>query len=74
VEFCSDFLHICQLGEQDENGIVRLNIDFLICIKYIFLWQNFVSAQLLRNRWAEWYAIFRDDRGYDVVVQHASHS
>jgi hypothetical protein len=69
-----------QLGEQDENGIVRLNIDFLICIKSIALWPNlgkittnFVSAQLLRNRWAEWCVIFRYDRGYDVVVQHASH-
>jgi hypothetical protein len=68
------------LGEQDENGIVRLNIDFLICIKYIVLWPNlgkmktiFVSVQLLLNRWAVWYAIFRDERGYDVVVQHASH-
>jgi hypothetical protein len=66
------------LGEKDENGIVRLNIYFLICIKYIVLWPNLGqipknSAQLLRNRWAEWYAIFRDDRGYDVVVQHASH-
>jgi hypothetical protein len=29
-----------QLGEQDENGIVRLNIDFFICIKYIVLWPN----------------------------------
>jgi hypothetical protein len=68
------------LGEQDENGIVRLNIDFLICIKYIVLWlnlgkmtTNFISAQLLRNRWVEWYEIFGDDRGYDVVVQHASY-
>jgi hypothetical protein len=60
------------LGEQGENGIVRLNIDFRICIKYIVLW-HFVSAQLLCNRWAEWYAIFRDDRGYDVDVQHASY-
>jgi hypothetical protein len=26
------------LGEQDENGIVRLNIDFLICItSYCFM-------------------------------------
>jgi hypothetical protein len=24
---------MCQLGEQDENGVIRLNIDFLICIK-----------------------------------------
>jgi hypothetical protein len=39
-EFCSDFLHICQLGEQDENGIVRSNIDFLICSKSIVLWPN----------------------------------
>jgi hypothetical protein len=38
-EFCSDFLHICLLGEQVENGIVRLNIDFLNCIKSIVLWQ-----------------------------------
>jgi hypothetical protein len=28
------------VGEQDENGIVRLNIDFLICIKSIVLWPN----------------------------------
>jgi hypothetical protein len=32
-------LHICQLGEVDENGIVRLNIDFLICIKLLFYGQ-----------------------------------
>jgi hypothetical protein len=35
--------------------------------------KHFVSAQLLHNRWVEWYAIFRDDRGYDVVVQHGTH-
>jgi hypothetical protein len=28
------------LGEQDENGIVHLNIDFLIWIKSIVLWPN----------------------------------
>jgi hypothetical protein len=68
------------LGELDENAIARLNIDFHICIKYIVLWPNlgkittnFVSAQLIRNHWAEWFVIFRYDRGYDVVVQHASH-
>jgi hypothetical protein len=64
--------YTCQLCEQDENGIICLNIDFLICIKSIVLWPNLgkmttnlVSAQLLRNRWAEWCVIFRYDRGYD---------
>jgi hypothetical protein len=70
-----------------ENRMVQISIDtklisyiLQICmlIKFINCFdqqscQNSVSAQLLRNRWAEWYAILRDDRGYDVVVQHASH-
>jgi hypothetical protein len=28
---------------------------------------------LFPRNWAEWIAIFRDDREYDVVVQPASH-
>jgi hypothetical protein len=60
---------LCIIPEQDEKGIVRLNIDFLICIKSIVLWPNlrkmttnFDSAQLFRNRWAEWCIIFRYDK------------
>jgi hypothetical protein len=71
---------MCQLGEQDVDGIVRLNTDFLICIKYIVLRPNmgkmttkFNFVQLLRNRCAEWYVICRDNIGFDVVVQHAPH-
>jgi hypothetical protein len=39
------------LGEQDENGIVRLNIDLLICIKSIVLWPNLgkMMAKFPRN-------------------------
>jgi hypothetical protein len=33
------YTYICR-AKLDENGIVRLNIDFLICIKSIVLWPN----------------------------------
>ena len=72
--FCSDFLHIYQLGEMNEDDIVDLNTDFLICIKSIVLWSNLpkimtnlVSVQLLRNRWAEWDVVFRDGLIEDMM-------
>jgi hypothetical protein len=34
---------------------------------------SFPCNSSVTNRWVEWCVIFRDDRGYDVVVQHASH-
>jgi hypothetical protein len=49
------------VGWTEWKWSVRLNIDFIICIKSIVFWlnlgkmtTNFISAWLLRNRSAEW--------------------
>jgi hypothetical protein len=55
-------------------------IDFLICIQSIVLWPNlgkmttkFCFRATPLEPLGGWYAIVRDDRGYDVGVQHVSH-
>jgi hypothetical protein len=40
-EFSHETLHIYQFGGEDENDIIQLHINYLICIKSIVLGQNF---------------------------------
>jgi hypothetical protein len=65
------------LGEQDENGIVRLNIDFLICINQFLFYGQILGKMTTKCCFRATPpgpngVIFRYDRGYDVVVQQAS--
>jgi hypothetical protein len=52
IVFTQDLSFYHLLGEQDENGIVHLNIDFLICIKSCFMaefGQNYDKISFPRN-------------------------